>query len=114
MTRYCTDQVSQTIGTVAISGILATSILSGLNSPVVKPIVPRFSESGNYAVSLVTSPSTFETITNPVARAYQLHFQTDFEGAISSFFARLSSVQESLGVDFAEALYNDLWDLYQE
>ena len=40
------------------------------------------------------------------------NYSSDFDAAISHFYAELSARQEPLGKEFEKVLYDNLWELY--
>lgn len=109
MTNYQSGQLSRTLGTIVLSGMLATQALA--SSEVIEPKHDsnfyRMYRSGATA-------HTFDQYANVVTGEYSVAPPVaDFEVAVSQFYSKLLSCQEPLGADFEAALHQNLWDLYE-
>ncbi len=117
MYKYQIEQTSQTFRTVIITGILASTLLPqnwtyDLGSKVLSP----FSKSNNFIFLTHGTSPTYEPQTNPLSKShlsYPVFQDAEFEGFLTDFFVNLSSNQESLGFEFEQVLFEQLWDLYQ-
>jgi hypothetical protein len=45
---------------------------------------------------------------------YQSSSRTELEDMLTNLFVKLSVEQESLGYEFEQVLFDNLWDMYQE
>ena len=113
MNRDYIGQTSQTIGTVVMFGMLASTFLPSNYDNAPPSNTPPFSASNNYAYSYRGTPLTHEPSKNILTGYYPSSVETTFEAVVTSFFQELSSNQEPLGSEFERVLFENLWDLYQ-
>lgn len=105
---YYFNQASQTIGSVAIAGIIATQLLSS------NPLETQ-------AEDLPMSPNVYSLPVLPYALNQYKNLtmgnyyqgSDPFEKTVSIFYTTLLSSQESLGAEFEKVLYSKLWELYE-
>lgn len=106
-------QTPQTIGTVVMAGMLASTFLpSHYNDTLPLKRVP-FSVANNYTYAHRGSSLTNESSNNMLTRYNSAYVGMEFEAIITSFFQELSSSQEPLGSEFEQILFENLWNLYQ-
>lgn len=113
MNKDYVRQTPQTISTVVIAGMLAGTFLPADWDSVPSQSILPFSASNNYAYSYRGTPLTYELSKNVLTGYYPSSVETTFEAVVTSFFEELSSTQESLGYEFEQVLFENLWDLYQ-
>lgn len=112
MNKYNIDKTSQTLGTVFIAGMLASTFLPSYCKDEPFPRTIQSSASNNYAFALHGTSQTHESSKSSLT-GYYLSSAKMFEAAITSFFEEISSNQEALGHEFEQVLFENLWDLYQ-
>ena len=113
MNSYQTQQISQTISTVVISGILACTFLSSACTDEQASNTLNYAPCADYIFSAGGASLTCDPHKN-----FQLEYRsspTEMElgTVVTNFFAELSSKQEPLGAEFEQVLFKNLWDLYQ-
>ncbi len=120
MNEYQIEQTSQTFHTVKITGLLASTLLlvpSCISEPVSSmPLLANNNNSAltkNYAFIEGGASPTYEPQKNAMTCYCSSSSNTDFEAVVTDFFADLSSNQESLGPEFEQVLFENIWDLYQ-
>jgi hypothetical protein len=113
MNKYYTTQTSQTLGTVVMAGILASSFSPPDGSHKPSSSMPNFSEGHNYRFAFRETSPTHEPTKNILTEHYPSSTKTAFESVATRFFEELSSNQEPLGHEFEQILFENLWDLYQ-
>jgi hypothetical protein len=62
-----------------------------------------------YPFYSVGNDSSYDSYSNCLTR----NFQYDFNDELSSFYTRLATSQQRLGVKFEKVLFDNLWDLYE-
>lgn len=113
MNRYQTQQVSQTISTVVISGILACTFLSSACTDEQANNTFNYALRADYILSVGGTPSTYEPRNNFQPECYSSPIEMELGTVVTNFFTELSSKQEPLGSEFEQVLFENLWDLYQ-
>ena len=122
MTEYQVEQTSQTFHTAKITTrLLASTFLllspncvsERLQNMLPSPDSNNSVLSRNYSFTESGASSTYQPYNDVLAEHYSSFPNTDFERAITDFFVELSSNQESLGSEFKQVLFENLWDLYQ-
>lgn len=106
-------QTPQTIRTVVMFGILASTFLpSNYDNAPSSGILP-LSTGNNYDYSYRGIPLTHEPSKNDLTGYYPLSIEATFQAVVTNFFGNLSATQEPLGQEFEQVLFENLWDLYQ-
>ncbi|MGM0609320.1 MAG: hypothetical protein ACQESP_13000 [Candidatus Muiribacteriota bacterium] len=111
MTNYESSKMQETFRNVLIIGMLYGSIgtNTALNSNIqTKSNYSRKSYSINDEVA-----GSYAPVKNVFTGDYSISSTAEFEREISEFYTKLSSEQEPLGKEFEEALFENLWDMYQ-
>lgn len=111
MNSYDTRQASRTASNVLVYGMLAGSYFTGgaaLAVPDVEQqplrLVPFSTQANLSSSGQVVSILPCDFVDG---------METQFEEAVSSFYAQLVESQESLGQEFEQVLHENLWDLYE-
>jgi hypothetical protein len=92
--------------------VIAAGLIGSL---MLKPDVGQISQAD---ISLLWRPpvrieeisKTFGKYTNSFTGEYE-NLSVSFEESIASFYAQLLTMQEPLGKEFEQVLYDNLWDL---
>jgi hypothetical protein len=113
MNRDYIGQASPTIGTAIMAGMLASTFLPSNCNNAPPSSLPPFSASNNYAYSYRGTPLTHEPGKNVLTGYYPSSVAKTFETVVTRFFEELSLNQESLGHEFEQILFGNLWSLYQ-
>lgn len=105
MDNYTIKQASGTMegGTRLMGALLMLQLLG----PYPQPAVPLFDRP---VVQVEQSSNTFGRFTNVFTGEYE-DVASGFEESITSFYSQLLEIQEPLGKEFEQVLYDNLWDL---
>lgn len=109
MTNYQSRQLSRTLGTIVLSGILASQALASTQAEEQKHDTNFYRGYRSGAIA-----QTFDQYANVITGEYcTAPPLANFEDAVSQFYSQLLSTQELLGADFEAVLQQNLWDLYE-
>jgi hypothetical protein len=110
MNNFSINQVSRTVGSVTVAGVMATQLLiAGVSLEKGGEEQSHFKRHV-YEAS-VTLP-TFDQYRNLLTGDYA-QASNELEEAMSDLYARLVAGQESLGSEFETVLDKNRWDLYE-
>ena len=109
MINFNINQVSRTVSSVTVAGVMATQLLvAGVNLEKVgeeqSPIKRNVYEA--------LTPPTFDQYRNLLTGDYNQE-SNQLEDAMSDLYMRLVAGQESLGAEFETVLDANRWDLYE-
>ena len=112
---------SKTSQTFSRAGIIFSTVLNTLTNNILVDInkqehlqtAPKHAQPSDYTLDIETSP-TYDPAKNVLTGTYPSSSEAEFEDIITNFFTKLSSEQESLGAEFEQVLFDNIWDMYQE
>lgn len=108
---YDTRQASRTASNVLVYGMLASSYFSGGAALAVPEVEQQQLHLKPF--STLANLSSFGQVVRILPDDFVDGMETQFEEAVSSFYAQLIESQESLGQEFERVLHENLWDLYE-
>lgn len=112
MNNYCTNQASKTASYIS-AGLILVSMCSVDTLAQRKPIAcVRDKQPLMLSVDRASSTCThneYGVNNNSLTKIES----ASFEEEVTDFFQKLSAVQEPLGREFEQVLFDNLWDLYQ-
>jgi hypothetical protein len=107
---YTYDRSSSTFGHVIIAGLIASHGIPHNEEGTSHP-APH-SVFGQDSYSLEHNSSSFDLYRNIITGQFPSQIQ-DWGLALSSFYTRLLTDQETLGSEFEKILHENLWILYE-
>ena len=109
MNNYAIKHESNTSFGSAI--VIAAGLVGSLMlQPDVGQLPPAISLLRRPSVRIEEISKTFGKYTNSFTGEYE-NTSINFEETLSSFYAKLLTMQEPLGKEFEQVLYDNLWDL---
>jgi hypothetical protein len=92
-----------------LSALLLGTVLSVANYA---PAIHGYALNQYLPYKVYKQDSSYDSFTNPISGELKM-VTDDFEQEITFFFSKLSASQQTLGKKFEDALFKNLWNLYE-